>query len=39
MIDLKLLERNFDTVSQKLKLKGVDESILNEIKNLFLKKK
>jgi seryl-tRNA synthetase len=39
MIDLKLLEKDFDTVSQKLKLKGVDESVLNEIKNLFLKKK
>lgn len=39
MIDLKLLEKNFDTISQKLKLKGVDESVLNEIKNLFLKKK
>ncbi|GAX88374.1 seryl-tRNA synthetase [Lebetimonas natsushimae] len=39
MIDLKLLEKNFDTVSQKLKLKGVDENVLNEIKYLFLKKK
>jgi seryl-tRNA synthetase len=39
MIDLKLLERDFERVSQKLKLKGVDENVLNEIKNLFIKKK
>jgi len=39
MIDLKVLERNFDETSKKLKLKGVDENILNEIKDLFIKKK
>jgi seryl-tRNA synthetase len=39
MIDLKLLERNFENFSQKLKLKGVDENILKEIKNLFIQKK
>ena len=39
MIDLKLLERDFDTTSEKLKLKGVDESILLDIKKLFEEKK
>jgi len=39
MIDLKLLEKEFDSVSKKLSLKGVDEAILKEIKELFEKKK
>ncbi len=39
MIDLKLLEKEFENVAQRLKLKGVDESILEEIKNLFKEKK
>jgi len=39
MIDLKLLEKNFNSVSEKLKLKGVDENVLKEIKELFEHKK
>jgi len=39
MIDLKLLEKEFDLVSKKLSLKGVDEEILKEIKELFENKK
>ncbi len=39
MIDLKLLEKDFDNVAKKLKLKCVDEEILKEIKNLFEEKK
>jgi len=39
MIDLKLLEKNFDEVSKRLKLKGVDEEILKEVKSLFEEKK
>ena len=39
MIDLKLLERDFDNVAKRLKLKGVNEDVLNEIKELFKKKK
>jgi len=39
MIDLKLLERDFENVAKRLKLKGVNEDILNEIKELFKKKK
>ena len=39
MIDLKLLERDFDNTAKKLKLKGVDENILIEIKKLFEEKK
>ena len=39
MIDLKLLEKDFENVSNKLKLKGVDENILKEIKELFEEKK
>jgi len=39
MIDLKLLEKDFNNFAQKLKLKGVDEEILKEIKELFEKKK
>ncbi|GAB6074943.1 serine--tRNA ligase [Nautilia lithotrophica] len=39
MIDLKLLEKDFEQVSNRLKLKGVDEKSLEEIKNLFKEKK
>ncbi len=39
MIDLKLLERDFENTSKKLRLKGVDENILFEIKTLFEEKK
>ena len=39
MIDLKYLERNFDEASKKLTKKGVDLSLLNEIKELFAKLK
>jgi len=39
MIDLKLLEKDFEGVSKRLKLKGVDENSLEEIKNLFKEKK
>ena len=39
MIDLKLLEKDFENVSNKLKLKGVDENILKEIKKLSEEKK
>ncbi|NPA87481.1 MAG: serine--tRNA ligase [Epsilonproteobacteria bacterium] len=39
MIDLKLLEKDFENVSERLKLKGVDENILKEIKSLFESKK
>ena len=39
MIDLKALEKDFNNFAQKLKLKGVDEDILKEIKELFEKKK
>ena len=39
MIDLKLLERDFENVAKRLELKGVNEDILNEIKELFKKKK
>ena len=39
MIDLKLLEKDFDNVAKKLKLKGVDENLLKEIKILFEEKK
>jgi len=39
MIDLKLLEKDFNNIAQKLKLKGVDEEVLKEIKELFEKKK
>ena len=39
MIDLKLLEKDFENVSNRLKLKGVDEKNLEEIKNLFTEKK
>ena len=39
MIDLKLLEKDFETISNKLKLKKVDENSLKEIKKLFEEKK
>jgi len=39
MIDLKLLEKEFDTISKKLSLRGVDEETLKEIKTLFEEKK
>ncbi|ACM93722.1 seryl-tRNA synthetase [Nautilia profundicola AmH] len=39
MIDLKLLEKDFENVSKRLKLKGVDENNLEEIKKLFKEKK
>jgi len=39
MIDLKLLEKDFSNVAKRLQLKGVSEEILNEIKELFIKKK
>ena len=39
MIDLKLLERDFETVAKKLKLKKVNEQYLEEIKKLLEEKK
>jgi len=39
MIDLKALEKNFDETARKLELKGVEKSALEEIKELFGKKK
>jgi len=39
MIDLKLLEKDFENVSYKLKLKGVNERFLEDIQNLFKEKK
>jgi len=39
MIDLKLLEKDFENISSKLKLKGVNEAFLEEIQNLFKEKK
>jgi len=39
MLDLKLLEKNFDEIAQKLKTKGVDEKLLAELKELFAKYK
>jgi seryl-tRNA synthetase len=39
MIDLKLLENNFDQTAKKLILKGVDPEFLKEIKELFEEKK
>ena len=35
MIDLKLLERDFDTVANKLKKKKVDEELLSNLKEIF----
>ncbi|MEO1958516.1 MAG: serine--tRNA ligase, partial [Nautiliaceae bacterium] len=39
MIDLKALERDFETISQKLRLKGVEEELLRKVKKLFEEKK
>jgi len=39
MIELRLLEKDFENTANKLKLKGVDENLLSEIKKLFEKKK
>lgn len=39
MLDLKLLEKNFDEIAQKLKTKGVEEKLLIELKELFTKYK
>ncbi len=39
MIDLKLLEKDFETVAKKLKLKKVNEQYLEEIKKLLEEKK
>jgi len=39
MIDLKKLEKNFEEVAGRLKLKGVDQNVLEEIKKLFEEKK
>ena len=39
MIDLKLLEKDFDTVANKLKKKKVDEKLLEQLKELFTKLK
>jgi len=39
MIDLKRLENDFDAIAKRLKLKGVDETTLEEIKELFKLKK
>ena len=39
MIDLKLLERDFESIASKLKTKGVKEEDLKEIKELFEEKK
>ena len=39
MIDLKALERDFETISQRLRLKGVEEELLRKVKKLFEEKK
>ena len=39
MIDLKLLEKNFEDIAQRLKTKGVKEEDLKDIKKLFEEKK
>ncbi len=39
MVDLKYIERNFEEASRKLAKKGIDREILNELKELFKKKK
>jgi len=39
MIDLKLLEKDFEEISKKLKSRGVKEKILKEVKTLFEEKK
>lgn len=39
MLNLKLLDRDFENITKKLKLKGINENLLKEIKQLFSKKK
>jgi len=39
MIDLKLLEKDFENVAKKLELKGVDKKFLKEVKDLIEEKK
>lgn len=39
MIDIKLLQKDFDYVVNSLKKKGVDDELLNSLKNLSLKTK
>ena len=39
MLDLKLLEKDFDKISQRLKTKGVEEKLLTTLKELFEKYK
>ncbi len=39
MLDLKALEKDFDTIAQKLKRKKVDEKLLLELKELFVELK
>jgi seryl-tRNA synthetase len=39
MIDLKMLEKDFENIAKRLKLKGVDENSLSKIKELFKQKK
>ncbi|WP_281950415.1 serine--tRNA ligase [Nitrosophilus kaiyonis] len=39
MLDLKLLEKNFDEIAKKLQTKGVEERLLLELKELFSKYK
>lgn len=36
MLDLKLLQNNFDEITQKLKAKKVDENLLKELSELFV---
>ncbi|EFO9213744.1 serine--tRNA ligase [Campylobacter lari] len=36
MLDLKLLQNNFDEITQKLKAKKVDENLLKELSDLFI---
>ena len=36
MLDLRLLEKDFENVAKRLKTKNVDEGLLNELKSLFL---
>ncbi|QOR01693.1 MULTISPECIES: serine--tRNA ligase [unclassified Campylobacter] len=36
MLDLKLLQNNFDEIAQKLKAKKVDENLLKELSELFV---
>ncbi len=39
MLDLKALEKDFDTIAEKLKRKKVDEKLLLELKELFIELK